>query len=84
MTGRLLTGREVADQLGVSVKTILRWAGSGELPAIRLSNRAIRFRESEIDAWVQARATPQAAPTTDDAARVARLPSLVPTTTRRP
>jgi excisionase family DNA binding protein len=58
MTGRLLTGREVADQLGVSTKTVLRWALDGRLPSIRLSNRAIRFRETELDAWLAQRATP--------------------------
>lgn len=58
MTGPLLTGRQVADMLGVSNKTILRWALEGELPSIRLSNRAIRFRPSDIDQWLDERATP--------------------------
>jgi len=80
MTGRLLTGREVADRLGLSTKTVLRWAQTGELPAIRLSNRAIRFREDELDEWLRARATPyRAAPTVGGAARTGRLHSLVPT-----
>jgi len=59
MTGRLLTGRQVADLLNVSQKTVLRWALEGELPSIRLSNRAIRFREQAIDDWLEQReATP--------------------------
>ena len=41
---RLLTAREVAEQLGVSTETVLRWTRRGELPAIRLPGGAIRFR----------------------------------------
>ena len=50
MTDRLLTAREVAELLGVSTETVLRWARRGELPAIRLPGGAIRFREDELDA----------------------------------
>lgn len=49
---RLLTGREVAERLNVSTKTVLRWALEGEIPSIRLSNRAIRFREPAIEQWL--------------------------------
>jgi len=61
MTGRLLKGHQVADLLNVSQKTVLRWAQEGELPSIRLSNRAIRFPEDQIDQWLQdkLRATPK-------------------------
>lgn len=45
--------------LGVSNKTVLRWALEGELPSIRLSNRAIRFRDDQLEDWLQQRATPQ-------------------------
>lgn len=58
MTARLLTARAVAERFGVSAETVLRWARSGALPSVRLSNRAIRFREDEIEAWTDARATP--------------------------
>jgi excisionase family DNA binding protein len=58
MTG-LLTAREVADLLGVSTETVLRWTRRGELPAIRLPGGAIRFRAGEIEAWLAERATPQ-------------------------
>ena len=54
---RLLTARAVADRLGVSTETILRWVRCGELPAIRLPGGAIRFREGELDAWLASRAT---------------------------
>jgi excisionase family DNA binding protein len=58
MTGRLLTAREVADTLGVSAETVLRWMRRGELPAIRLPGGAIRFREDELDGWLAERAMP--------------------------
>lgn len=54
----LLTGRQVADMLGVSNKTVLRWALEGELPSIRLSNRAIRFRDDQLEDWLEQRAAP--------------------------
>jgi excisionase family DNA binding protein len=59
VTGPLLTARQVADLLGVSAETILRWVRRGQLPAIRLPGGAIRIREDEIDAWLGERATPQ-------------------------
>jgi predicted DNA-binding transcriptional regulator AlpA len=37
---------------------VLRWARRGRLPAVYLSSRAIRFREHELDAWLDERTTP--------------------------
>ena len=56
MTDRLLTARDVADRLGLSTETVLSWVRRGDLPAFRLG-RAIRFREDELDAWLEQRAT---------------------------
>jgi excisionase family DNA binding protein len=58
VTGQLLTARQVADLLGVSTETILRWTRRGDLPAVRLPGGAIRFREAELEAWLEGRATP--------------------------
>jgi excisionase family DNA binding protein len=55
---RLLTTREVADRLRVNAETVLRWHRRGDLPSVRLSTRAIRFRETDVEAFVEARATP--------------------------
>ena len=57
MTGRLLTARQVADTLGVSTETVLRWTRRGDLPAIRLPGGAIRYREHDLDDWLARRAT---------------------------
>ena len=54
----LLTARQVADVLGVSAETVLRWTRRGDLPAIRLPGGAIRFRETDIEARLEERATP--------------------------
>jgi excisionase family DNA binding protein len=53
----LLTAREVADLLGVSTETVLRWTRRGDLPAIRLPGGAIRFREDMLDEWLSLRET---------------------------
>lgn len=53
VTDRLLTTREVAAFLGVSPETVLRRWRAGELPAYRLASNALRFRESEIEAWLE-------------------------------
>lgn len=57
MSDRLLTARELADRLGVSTETVLRWTRRGELPAIRLPGRALRYRERAFEAWLEERAT---------------------------
>jgi excisionase family DNA binding protein len=69
MTGRLLTAREVAELLGVSAETVLRWTRRGMLPAIRLPSGAIRFREDALDAWMVERATPGRGDVTHPAGR---------------
>lgn len=57
MTGRLLTAREVAGLLGVTPETVLRWIDTRGLPARRLTSRAMRFNEAELDAWLAERST---------------------------
>jgi excisionase family DNA binding protein len=59
VTGPLLTARELAEALGVSAETVLRWTRRGELPAVRLPGGAVRFREHELEAWLAERATPR-------------------------
>jgi excisionase family DNA binding protein len=53
----LLTAREVAGRLGVAPDTVLRWTRRGELPAVKLPGGAVRYREDELDAWLERRAT---------------------------
>jgi excisionase family DNA binding protein len=53
MSERLLTTREVATFLGVSPETVLRRWRAGELPGYRLASNVLRFRESEIEEWLE-------------------------------
>jgi excisionase family DNA binding protein len=53
----LLTARQVADRLGVSAETVLRWTRRGDLPGFRLPGGALRFREDELDIWLVTRST---------------------------
>ena len=52
---RLLTARVVAEQFDVSIETVLRWVRRDELPAIRLPSGQIRFREAELEEWLEQR-----------------------------
>ncbi len=53
MSERLLTTREVAELLSLSPESVLRRWRSGELPGYRLSSNVLRFRESELEAWLE-------------------------------
>ena len=46
----LLTTREVADYLGVHIKTVQGWVRDGRIPAMRLANQYLRFRRSDVEA----------------------------------
>lgn len=50
---RLLTAKEVADYLNVSVPTVRRMSDRKELPApIRLSDRVVRWDRTQLDAYL--------------------------------
>lgn len=53
---RLLTRKQVAECLGVQPQTIAMWACRGRdcPPSIKIG-RAIRYRASDVAAWVEAR-----------------------------
>lgn len=54
MTESLLTAREVAALLGFKPGTIVDWAERDELPHFKVGGR-LRFRTSEVEAWLEAR-----------------------------
>jgi excisionase family DNA binding protein len=61
----LLTAHDVAERLAVSAETVLRWTRRGMLPVTRLASGELRYRESELEAWLASR--PRWPPRQDDA-----------------
>jgi predicted DNA-binding transcriptional regulator AlpA len=56
VTGRLLTARDVAGHLSVSIETVLRWRRSGRLPGgYRLATGVLRWDELELEEWLRSR-----------------------------
>lgn len=56
MSKGLLNTREAADLLGVSMSFLERdrWAGA-RIPYIKIGSRAVRYRRSDLDAYIQGR-----------------------------
>ncbi|WDO06866.1 helix-turn-helix domain-containing protein [Streptomyces murinus] len=52
--GPLATPTEVAAYLGVPVKTLYQWKYRGIGPNVHKVGRHLRYRWSEVDAWVNA------------------------------
>lgn len=56
---RLLTRAQVAEYLQVSQRTVMRWTDDGTLPCTRLSSdgRTVRYRQADVDAYLEERAS---------------------------
>ena len=54
---KLLTIKELADRLSVSVATLYEWRRQGEIPSVKLSRKTLRFKESAINDFISARST---------------------------
>lgn len=54
MDQQLMTPKEVAQRLGLAVTTLAIWRcrHPGRLPYVKLGNRAIRYRATDVDAFV--------------------------------
>jgi excisionase family DNA binding protein len=50
----MVTAAELAEILGFSAGTIVDWSERGELPSFKVGGR-LRFRESEVEAWLERR-----------------------------
>lgn len=50
---KLLNARQVADWLGISPDTVLDWFEADLLPGFKPNGRVVRFRASEIHAWLE-------------------------------
>jgi predicted DNA-binding transcriptional regulator AlpA len=53
MTDRLLTPADAADQVGLTAGALaqLRYVGGGPR-FIKLTAKAVRYRQSDLDAWI--------------------------------
>lgn len=51
---RLCTAKETADDLGISVRTLRRLTDAGKGPKPIRLGRCLRWRSTDIDAWVSA------------------------------
>ncbi|MCU4184011.1 helix-turn-helix domain-containing protein [Acidiferrimicrobium sp. IK] len=69
MTERLLTTAETCNQLRVSRMTLWRLTQAGHVTPIRISARANRYRQTEIDAYLEQQP--------DDAATIAQALALI-------
>ncbi len=59
----LLTVRQLAELLQVPVSTIYRWRHLGEGPrGIRVSGRHVRYRRSDVEAFLKERMDPERVP----------------------
>ena len=54
MNHQLLTTKQAADHLGVSTSFLEkdRWRGA-RIPFVRVSARAIRYRQADLDAYIE-------------------------------
>lgn len=50
---KLLTGSQVAEQLGVTDETVRRWAELKKLAYIELPSGQRRYRQSDVDAILE-------------------------------
>jgi len=48
MVERLITTEELAQRLGVTPATVIRWAREGNIPEVRLSCRTRRFDYEDV------------------------------------
>ncbi len=51
----LLTRPESAEYLGVQPQTLAKWAMLGEGPRYAKVGRAVRYRLSDLDDWIESR-----------------------------
>ncbi len=56
MSDRLLRRHEVEELTGLSRASIYRWIGDEKFPPpVRVGAMAVRWKESDITAWIQSR-----------------------------
>lgn len=64
MESEIMTMKEVASYLKINEKTAYRLASEGKLPGFKVGG-SWRFRQSDIDKWIDKRAKTQGGEETD-------------------
>lgn len=50
---RLLTIREVSEFTGLAIGSLYHFLSEGRIPVVRISKRCVRFRHSDLLAWIE-------------------------------
>jgi phage terminase Nu1 subunit (DNA packaging protein) len=53
---QLLTEKQVAEYLNVTVRTVQRWRAEETGPPVLYANNRPRYRKAAVDAWLQRKA----------------------------
>jgi excisionase family DNA binding protein len=53
VTERMVTAAQLAETLGLATGTVLDWFEAGLLPGFKLNGRSVRFRVTEVEAWLE-------------------------------
>lgn len=61
MLNEWMTPEELADHLRIPVSTVYAWRYKGTGPKGSRVGRHVRFRRSDVDAWLEAQAEPRPA-----------------------
>jgi excisionase family DNA binding protein len=56
-TGNYLNKKQVAQMLGIGMRTLVTWMRLGRLPVIRITKRTIRFDREAVLAHIKATCT---------------------------
>lgn len=49
----LMSAQDIAEKLGVSLRTVYRWKADGDLPPALRVGRHLRYRPDDIDEWLE-------------------------------
>lgn len=52
---RLMSVDEIAEFLGLAKGTVYHLASQGRIPCVRLSARCLKFRLSQVMAWIESK-----------------------------
>lgn len=51
-TKEFLTRKQIADLFQITIPTVLRWEKAGRLKAVRLGTGSVRYRVSDVEAFI--------------------------------